>query len=124
MFKHDKEHKLPESSEDKGLYYYIGIDLNQATLWKQTSAPGMLSTTLSMTNIALTEPMLIDAPVPGGQQNGRIERLELANSCDLTNRIALRVQSFFHNWHSIKELSLESFFELNKVNRAIFNNKV
>ncbi|KAG6883322.1 hypothetical protein C0993_006826 [Termitomyces sp. T159_Od127] len=64
MFKHEEEHYQPNYTSPKvrGLYYYIGMDPNQANLWKQTSAHSMLSNAAKMINIALTESMMIDVP--------------------------------------------------------------
>ncbi|KAG6858226.1 hypothetical protein C0995_001661, partial [Termitomyces sp. Mi166 len=63
---HDEEHALPESSEAKGLYYYIGMDPNQVHLWKCMAAHGPLPPVPTATNIAPVESSVVAATTASG----------------------------------------------------------
>ncbi|KAG6859586.1 hypothetical protein C0995_006968 [Termitomyces sp. Mi166 len=66
MFKHAEEHLLPVLPEATGLYYYIRMDPNQVHLWKHMAAHGTLPLVPTVTNIALTELLMVDATVVSG----------------------------------------------------------
>ncbi|KAG6886630.1 hypothetical protein C0995_006351 [Termitomyces sp. Mi166 len=66
MFKHDEECLLPVLSEATGLYYYIGMDPNWVHLWKRTAAHSTLPSVPTVTNITLTELLMVDATVVSG----------------------------------------------------------
>ncbi|KAG6881321.1 hypothetical protein C0995_002291, partial [Termitomyces sp. Mi166 len=66
LFKHDKEHALPDSPEAKGLYYYIGMDPNQVHLWKRMAAHGPLPLVPTVTNIAPVESLVVAAMTASG----------------------------------------------------------
>ncbi|KAG6858244.1 hypothetical protein C0995_001412, partial [Termitomyces sp. Mi166 len=79
LFKHDKERALSKSPEAKGLYYYIGMDLNQVHLWKHMAAHGPLLLVPTATNIAPVKSSVVAAmtvsgpsaplgPVPASQE--------------------------------------------------------
>ncbi|KAG6871974.1 hypothetical protein C0995_014368 [Termitomyces sp. Mi166 len=66
LFKHNEEHALLDSSEAKGLYYYIGMDPNQVHLWKRMAAHGPLLLVPTATNIASMELSVVAATTVSG----------------------------------------------------------
>ncbi|KAG6893094.1 hypothetical protein C0995_001620 [Termitomyces sp. Mi166 len=66
LFKHNKERALQDSPEAKGLYYYIGMDLNQVHLWKRMAAHGPLPPVPTATNIAPMELLVVAAMTASG----------------------------------------------------------
>ncbi|KAG6900841.1 hypothetical protein C0995_003158 [Termitomyces sp. Mi166 len=62
MFKHAEECLLPVPPEATGLYYYIGMDLNQVHLWKQTAAHELLLVDTMAVSEPSTSPRTKSAP--------------------------------------------------------------
>ncbi|KAG6859386.1 hypothetical protein C0995_009079, partial [Termitomyces sp. Mi166 len=54
---------MPDPPEAKGLYYYIGMDPNWVHLWKCMAAHSKLPSVPTVTNITLTELLMVDAKV-------------------------------------------------------------
>ncbi|KAG5351285.1 hypothetical protein C0989_007082 [Termitomyces sp. Mn162] len=83
MFKHDKEHILPDSLEAKDLYFFISMNPNWDCLWKQTAAHGELPPLADATNIALSKLTLVDTKTELGPSTPL--RMELASSTLMAN---------------------------------------